>query len=137
VIDRTNPRWPHAEERLRSEIVVWLTTVRHDGQPQSSPVWFLWDGEAVLVYSMPKAGKVANTRANPKVSMHLSDDGRGEDVVTMEGTAEIVEDPVEEPNPAYVEKYRELIADLGYEVESFARAYSTAIRIVPHRARVW
>jgi PPOX class probable F420-dependent enzyme len=137
VIDRGDPKWPHVEERLKSETIMWLTTVRRDGQPQSSPVWFLWDGEAFLMFSMPSASKVANVRANPRVSVHLSDDGQGEDVVTFEATAEVTADPVQEHDPAYVEKYRQLIADLGYEIEPFARAYSTGIRIVPTRARVW
>ncbi len=38
------------EARLREEVIVWLTTVRSDGQPQSVPVWFLWDGEYVEKY---------------------------------------------------------------------------------------
>lgn len=31
------------DERLRTEDIAWITTVTADGQPQSSPVWFLWD----------------------------------------------------------------------------------------------
>ena len=30
-----------AAERLRTEEVIWLTTVGNDGMPQPSPVWFL------------------------------------------------------------------------------------------------
>ncbi|MEJ7631695.1 MAG: hypothetical protein WKF28_04260 [Rubrobacteraceae bacterium] len=37
--------------RLREEKVAWLMTVRRDGQRQSVSVWFLWDGETMLVYS--------------------------------------------------------------------------------------
>jgi hypothetical protein len=33
-----------AEQRLQDEKTIWLTTVAADGQPQSSPVGFLWDG---------------------------------------------------------------------------------------------
>jgi Pyridoxamine 5'-phosphate oxidase len=33
-------------ERLAIEPIVWLTTAGADGQPQSSPVWFHWDGLA-------------------------------------------------------------------------------------------
>lgn len=38
-----------AERRLREEEIAWLTTVRADGQPQSVPVWFLWDGDTFLI----------------------------------------------------------------------------------------
>ncbi len=33
----------HALERLRTDMIGWLTTVRSDGQPQTFPIWFLWD----------------------------------------------------------------------------------------------
>jgi len=28
--------------RLDTELMAWVTTVNPDGQPQSSPIWFLW-----------------------------------------------------------------------------------------------
>jgi hypothetical protein len=31
-----------ADGRLKSEPMIWLTTVTPSGQPQSTPVWFLW-----------------------------------------------------------------------------------------------
>ena len=116
---------------------MWLTAVRSDGQPQSTPVWFLWDGSSFLMYSQPSAPKVRNIRANSKVSLHLSDDGLGEDVAIFEGTAEIIGEGIKEHEGAYVKKYRTRIADLGYEIERFAHEYSTAIRIAPTRARMW
>jgi PPOX class probable F420-dependent enzyme len=137
MIDKSHPKWRDAETRLQREVILWLTTVRGDGQPQSSPVWFLWDGDAFLIYSMPQAGKVSNIRSNPNVAAHLSDDGQGEDVVTFDATAEITQDPVKAHDEKYVEKYRKLIADLGYDEERFAREYSVGIRIVPTRARLW
>jgi hypothetical protein len=56
----------------------------------------------------------------------------------MEGTARIVEDapPASEIGP-YVEKYRESIARIGFDVEGFAREYSTAVWITPERWQVW
>jgi Pyridoxamine 5'-phosphate oxidase len=48
VLDPSKPAHAHAERRLRTEPIVWLTTVRADGRPQSSPVWFLWDGDGYL-----------------------------------------------------------------------------------------
>jgi PPOX class probable F420-dependent enzyme len=127
----------HADERLRREVIVWLTTMRADGQPQSSPVWFLWDGRTFLVYSLPASQKVPNIRRNAKVSLHLGDDGVGSDIVSIEGLATTGED---EPSimdvPEYIEKYRDLVAALGYESGEFSRAYSVAIRITPTRWRI-
>jgi hypothetical protein len=37
VLDPSKPAHARADQRLRSEPIAWLTTVRHDGQAQSSP----------------------------------------------------------------------------------------------------
>jgi PPOX class probable F420-dependent enzyme len=138
VLDLSRQAHAHADRRLRSEPVAWLTTVRADGQAQSSPVWFLWDGETFLLYSQPGAQKVRNVGANPKVSLHLGDDGAGGDVVTVEGAASVEPDsPRADRVDGYLAKYQAAIEALGYEPGPFARTYSTAIRVRPTRVRVW
>ena len=138
MLDPSNEAHRHAEQRLQQEQVVWLTTVNAEGQPQSSPVWFLWDGGTFLVYSQPGAPKVRNVTANPRVSLHLGDDGAGDDVVIFEGAAAVEPDtPRADRVDDYLAKYRAAIENLGYEPGPFARTYSTAIRIRPTRARVW
>jgi PPOX class probable F420-dependent enzyme len=127
-----------AAERLRAEPVAWLTTVRADGQAQSSPVWFLWDGQTFLLYSQPGAQKVRNLAANPKVALHLGDDGDGGDIVTVEGTAEVEPGtPRADRVEGYLAKYQVAIEALGYEPGPFARTYSTPIRVRPTRMRAW
>lgn len=138
MLDPSNPAHARADRRLRSEPVAWLTTVRADGQAQSTPVWFLWDGDTFLLYSQPDAQKVRNVTANPKVSLHLSDDGAGDDVVTFEGAAAVEPETARADRvEAYLAKYQAAIAARGYEPGPFARTYSTAIRVRPTRARVW
>jgi PPOX class probable F420-dependent enzyme len=128
----------YVETRLREAVVIWLTTVRADGQPQTSPVWFLWDGERFLIYSRPRSGKVPNIRGNARVSLNLDGDRDGGEIVTIEGTAQIDEQaPLADEVLDYVEKYREHIRRLGSEPEPFARTYSTPIRITPTRRRVY
>ena len=138
MLDPSKPAHARAEGRLRSERIAWLTTVRADGQAQSSPVWFLWDGRTFLLYSQPGAQKVRNVAANPKVALHLGDNGDGDDVVTVEGTAAVEPDtPRADRVEGYLGKYREAIEALGYEPGPFARTYSTAIRVRPTRVRAW
>ena len=133
----TESKRTHADRRLRDEKVAWLTTVRRDGQPQSSPVWFLWRDGEVVVYSKPTTQKVRNVQANPKVAVHLRDIDDGGDVISIEGEAAIDEHyPAASAIPAYVKKYRTLIADLGMDPMSFAKAYSVPIRIRPTRTRI-
>ncbi len=51
----------------------WLTTVHPDGQPQSVPLWFLWNGETFLVYSQPGSQKLRNIGRNPRVDLNQPD----------------------------------------------------------------
>jgi PPOX class probable F420-dependent enzyme len=127
----------HAERRLREEKIAWLTTVRRGGQPQSSPVWFLWRDGEVIVYSRPTTQKVRSIKVNPKVAVHLRDIDDGSDVVSIEGEATIDDAyPSAAAIPAYVKKYRSMIADLNMDPKSFAAAYSVPIRIKPTRMRI-
>lgn len=126
------------ERRLREELIVWLTTVRADGQPQPVPVWFLWDDGQFLIFSQPRTQKLRNIRVNPKVSVHLNSDARAEHVVRFDGLAEIV--PRGQPAtafPAMIEKYRDGIRSLGMTPESFAREYSVQIRVRPTKLLYW
>jgi len=125
-----------AERRLREEAVVWLTTVRADGQPQSTPVWFVWDGDhEVTIYSIPNQPKLRNIASNPKVSLHFNDHG-GDDLVALEGEARIHESaPPPNEVGAYIEKYRQGISNIGSDPDAFAKSYSTAIHVRITRAR--
>ena len=77
-------------QRLEHEIVIWLTTVSKDGTPQPNPVWFLWDGETILIYSQPDAAKVHNITRSPKVSLHFEGaDVVGGDVIVLTGEARV------------------------------------------------
>ncbi len=137
MLDTTTEAGARADRRLREE-VAWLTTVRSDGQPQSIPIWFVWDGETFLIYSQPGRQKLKNIGRNARVGLHLNANDRGGDVVRAEGAAEVVQDiPPANEVGEYLEKYRESIARIGFDPDGFARAYSVALRVTPDRWRVW
>jgi PPOX class probable F420-dependent enzyme len=125
-----------AEERLRKEIVGWLTTVGGDGTPQPSLVWFHWDGESIMIYSQPDTPKVRNITRYPRIAFNLDSDGRGGNMVILTGQAIIDRNapPVNE-NPAYLAKYGDHITRIGRTPESFAAAYSVPIRFTPTKLR--
>jgi PPOX class probable F420-dependent enzyme len=138
MLDTTTEAGARAERRLREEIMIWLTTVRSDGQPQSVPVWFLWEGETFLIYSQPGRQKLKNIGTNARVGLHLNANERGGDVMRAEGTAEVEEDiPPANEVGEYLEKYGESIARIGLDPEGFARVYSVGLRMTPDRWRVW
>jgi len=136
--DSGSPADRRALERLRTEMIGWVTTVTPEGQPQTMPIWFLWDGETALIYSDRRAKRNANVRANPRVTLHLNDDGSGGDVVVIEGEARIDDAaPALPANADYVAKYRSWIADGFNTPEEMAEIYNVPLRIVPTRGRAF
>ncbi|GCE31382.1 PPOX class F420-dependent oxidoreductase [Dictyobacter alpinus] len=125
---------PHVEERLRSDKMVWLTSIRPDWRPHNIPVWFLWDNATILIFSKAKTQKVRNIRQNQAVVLALDDTKDGRDVVILEGTAQLLEKGQgREALPAYSEKYREGLRGIGVTAEQFTMLYSQPIRITPIR----
>lgn len=138
MLDVTTEWGRHAEQRLHSNIIAWLTTVGSDGRPYTVPVWFLWDGSTILIFSQPQKQKVRNLRKNARVTLALDDTKQGDDVVIVEGTAELLDNPeISVMLPAYVEKYGALIQDMGWTPESMAADYSRAIRVTPTKFKSW
>jgi PPOX class probable F420-dependent enzyme len=101
-------------------------------------MWFLWDGEGFLIYSLGGRQKLKNIARNPRVGSNLNSNESGGNVVRVEGTAEIAEDaPPADEVEAYVEKYRRSIVRIGFDVGAFARAHPVAVRVTPERWQVW
>jgi len=135
-IDTKSEFGKRAARRLKDELIYWLVTIGSDGTPQPSPVWAMQDGETFLMYSQPDTPKLRNIAARPQVALHLDGDGKGGDIVIVTGDARVDrEAPLADRVPAYIAKYREGIKRIGMTAESFARAYSVAVRITPRHLR--
>ena len=136
VIDLTSDFGKRADTRLHSEEIIWLITTGADGTPQPSPVWFLYDGTTILIYSQPNQPKVRNIARNPHVALHLDGDGRGGNIVVLTGTATVDANAPPQPDfPAYLEKYADGIKGIGLTPESMIATYSTVIRVTPTKLR--
>jgi PPOX class probable F420-dependent enzyme len=123
---------------LRSESVIWLSSVAADGTPHLVPIWFSWDGEAVLIASKPHAKKVANLRANSSVMLALGEPDDDFDVGMIQGEAELLEAPAAAVLPAaHLAKYRAQMAAIGLTQDEFLRTYSQVIRVRPTRFLPW
>ncbi len=59
------------QRRLDDEVVIWMTTVNASGKPQTSVVWYWWDGSSFLVYSLDPSARVTNVAGNPNVALNL------------------------------------------------------------------
>lgn len=129
---------PNVEQRLREEPIMWMTTVTPGGLPQTSPIWFWWDGTEILMFSRDDTARIRNVPANPRVSLNLEGDGRGGAIVVIEGTARIDRDhPPAKALPDYIEKYQGFLDDYEWTPESFSADYPVPILIRPDRLRAW
>jgi PPOX class probable F420-dependent enzyme len=135
-VDQRMTTVPKLSERA-AEPIGWLTTVTPSGKPAPRPVWFVLDGEDIVVFSQPETAKLRHIAQNPHVSFHLKTDGHGDSVLVVNGRAR-VESGVASDLPDYLAKYRPAYARIGFDSdEAFDRAYSVRIRITPERTWGW
>jgi PPOX class probable F420-dependent enzyme len=126
------------DRMLRSESVVWLSSVGSEGTPHLVPVWFSWDGSSLLIASKPHAKKVANLRANPSVMLAVGEPDDDFDVGMIEGVAELLDEPAAAVlPPAHLAKYRSQMTAIGLSTEEFLATYSQVIRVRPTRFLPW
>lgn len=135
MLDLSDKKQAHIDERLRQDHIIWLTSVRPDGRPHSVAVWFLWDGNEIIIFSIPENQKIRNIRHDPRVFLALDDTKDGEEVITVEGTAELVDNVTVASSQVYIEKYAEKLKEFNWTPESMAQQYSQAIRIKVSRVR--
>ena len=71
-----------------------LATTRADGRPHLAPVWFGVEDDGAIVFNTGKETvKGRNLRHDPRVSLCIDDDVPPFSFVTIEGTAQVTEDP--------------------------------------------
>src|SRR5262249_32529411 len=130
-IDTTTEFGQRVSRRLREEQVIWMVTVNRDGTPEPSPVWFYWDGETILIYSLRDTARQRNVSRNGRVALHF-DSTHGGNVAVVTGDATVAQDaPAAYALPPYAEKYREGFRRIGVTAEQFSQRYSVPIRVRP------
>lgn len=124
------------QRRVDTEHVAWLTTVTGSGAPAPNPVWFVQDGDDIVVFSAPDTHKVRNIAERPVVTLHFNSDPQGGDIAVITGTATATPSVRSSANRAYVAKYEAAIRDeLQSDLDAFDATYSTELRIRPTTAR--
>lgn len=69
-----------------------LATVRPDGAPQSSVMWFAWDGSRIRMTHTRTRQKFANLAAEPRVALSIADPADGYRFLEVRGAVEKVDD---------------------------------------------
>ncbi len=72
-----------------------VATLRADGKPHLAPVWYALDGDRVVFETGGDSAKVRHIRREAAVTLCVDDEALPLAYVTIDGTAEIVDDPAE------------------------------------------
>lgn len=95
------------EDLLTGDRVVAHLATSNDDRPHVAPLWYRYDDGTVEI--MTTGRKLANVRENPRVALSFQHDTDGDPewMVTLRGTATVVEDEEEsrEANRRINEKY--------------------------------
>ena len=67
-----------------------LGTINKDGSPQLTTMWYLLDGDVILMNTKAGRTKERNMRRDPRISVCIED---GYSYVTISGTVEMIDDP--------------------------------------------
>lgn len=125
-----------ARQRVETSEIAWLTTVTGRGAPAPNPVWFLPDGEDLVVFVQPQSAKARNVAARPRVTLHFDTvDPAGGDVVVIHGSATVESGVKPSTQAGFFAKYSTTMADIGLSAAEMD-TYDTRIRITPERVRL-
>jgi PPOX class probable F420-dependent enzyme len=97
------------EDLLTRPLFGHLATVRADGDPVVTPMWFQWDGQVVRFTHTTKRQKLRNIEHNPNIALSIMDPDKPSRFLQVRGTVEGVEP---DPTGAF---YVELAVRYGSE----------------------
>lgn len=78
---------------LQQPVIARVSTVSPDGYPHTTPVWFILDGDDLLIFGNRDTRKAKNIRHNPKGCLSIGGDPVGTPAYLIEGAFTIEDDP--------------------------------------------
>jgi PPOX class probable F420-dependent enzyme len=91
---------------LASTAVAFVSTIGKHGEPQVTPLWFLWDGESVRISLVEGRQKLRNLRRDSRIALAVVEPTRPTHYIELRGrVSELVPDPDFELERAIATKY--------------------------------
>jgi PPOX class probable F420-dependent enzyme len=78
---------------LQAKGFAHIATIGPHGEPESSPVWYDWDGEHLLISLTKSRQKYRNLARDPRVAASIIDPENPYHYLEIRGTAAIEDDP--------------------------------------------
>ena len=82
----------HVRRFLAEPRYAAVATIDEDGAPRQAVVWFLLDGDTIVINSLEGRRWPTNLRRDPRISIAVTD-ATDQSWVGLTGTVEIVDDP--------------------------------------------
>jgi len=112
---------------LEKPLFAHLATIRPNGAPQSSVMWFAWDGSRIRMTHTSTRQKFANLAREPRVALSIADPDDQYRFLEVRGTVESVED---DPGGEF---YRSLQGRYGMDYPILDADVRVVITIRPDR----
>jgi PPOX class probable F420-dependent enzyme len=88
----TDPTVPASHtDLLARPLFAHLATVRPDGAPQSSVMWFAWDGERIRMTHTNQRQKFRNLQHEPRLALSIADPDNEYRYLEVRGVVESIE----------------------------------------------
>jgi len=113
-------------------------TLRTDGWPQVSPVWYRWDGKQVTIWADEGRIWVENARRDRRVAFSVQEEDWPFAAVVMRGRAGVVTGPDPEVSEEIRRITRRYVPEDG--VEAYVARWAdlrTIVTIKPERITSW
>lgn len=82
-----------AREFLAKPWIARLATISADGSPHVVPLWYMMDGDDVIITSERKTGKVANLLRDPRAALNVGGEPGQGPAYLLRGPVTITDDP--------------------------------------------
>lgn len=80
------------DPELLTNTIATVATLGDEGDPQMTAVWFLVDGDTILISAMARRKKTKNLAADPRCSILIFHPSSDDYYVELRGTATLVDD---------------------------------------------
>ncbi len=90
---------------LRKPLIARISTVGQDGYPHTVPVWFMCDGDDIVIISVRDTRKVRHIAANPKGAVLIGGEPGDGGGYLFKGDFSIEEDPGDRWVKALIYRY--------------------------------
>ncbi|MDQ3982609.1 MAG: PPOX class F420-dependent oxidoreductase [Actinomycetota bacterium] len=91
---------------LEKKGIAHVATVTPSGRPRTSPMWYEWDGEKVLLSHTKGRAKYRDVLAHPQIALSITDPDDPYRYIEIRGPVEVEDDPDKTLIHRLAKKYR-------------------------------